>query len=68
MSIIQSVTRKFIFNGVELIDIPELTPEQIKEHYSTFHPEMINAQINNKGIDHEGQLLYEFSLKVGTNG
>jgi len=68
MATIQQVTRKFFFDGIELPNIEQLTPEQIQEHYSTFYPEIVNAQIQNKGINEKGELHYEFNLKVGVKG
>lgn len=68
MATIQTITRKFIFNGNDLNDIQGFSPEQIKDHYSAFYPEIVNAQISNKGINENGELIYEFNLKVGTNG
>ena len=57
-----------MFNQQELNDIPQLTPEQIKDHYSALYPELVNAQISNLGLDNNSVMLYEFKLKVGTNG
>lgn len=68
MATIQQVTRKFLFKATELPNIDSLTPEQIQEHYSTFHPEIVNAQIQNKGINEKGELVYEFALKAGVKG
>lgn len=68
MATITEIRRKVMFQGKQLTDIKELEIEQLKAHYSALYPELINAQISNLGIDQDGQMLYEFQLKVGTNG
>ena len=68
MATITEVTRKFMFNQNELTDIPQLSPEQIKDHYSAFYPELVNAEISNLGLDDKSTMIYEFKLKIGTNG
>jgi PRTRC genetic system protein C len=68
MATITEIKRKVMFQGKQLTDIKELEIEQLKAHYSALYPELINAQISNLGIDQDGQMLYEFQLKVGTNG
>lgn len=68
MATITEVKRKFMFNQEELVDIPNLTPEQIKEHYSAFYPELINSSVRNLGLDNSSVLTYEFQNKAGTKG
>ena len=47
MATITEVRRTFMFNQQELTDIENLTPAQIKEHYSAFYPELVNAEVKN---------------------
>ena len=68
MAQVAEITRKFMFNQEELVDIPNLTPEQIKEHYSAFYPELINSSVRNLGLDNSSVLTYEFQNKAGTKG
>lgn len=68
MATITEVRRTFMFNQQELTDIENLTPAQIKEHYSAFYPELVNAEVKNLGMNNDSNIVYEFSLKAGTKG
>lgn len=68
MAQVAEITRKFMFNQEELVDIPQLSPEQIKDHYSAFYPELVNSTIRNLGEDNDNCITYEFQNKAGTKG
>lgn len=58
----------FMFNGKELLSMPNLSPEETKNHYSSIYPELVNAGIEFLGNNEQGVLIYEFKLKTGTKG
>ena len=61
------MTRIFVYEGREFPDPdPELTPEQIRQHWSTMFPELATATIkeSKKGEDD----VFTFERKVGTKG
>jgi len=72
MITINEVSRVFVLtkNGTttELEDLnSNLTAEEIKDLYSTQHPELVNASIVNKGIEND-KIVYEFKTIAGTKG
>ena len=67
---IKAIERVFVFKkGNEQIildDInPNLTPDEIIDMYSNTYPELVNSNINPKGIVND-QLVYEISSVAGT--
>ena len=68
MSKIKEVTRSFEYNGVRLPDInPDLSVDQIKEHYATTFPELSTASAETGAI-HDGKQIIRFARSLGTKG
>lgn len=69
---VSRLNRKFILkrNGNEVVleDLnPNMTHEQIREAYSNTYPELINCNVNPKGIINDEEVI-EFSTVAGTKG
>ncbi len=66
---VENLTRVFIFNGIKLEDInTNLSENTILNHYSGIYPELTNATIENKGIQNNKEIVYEFKTTIGVKG
>lgn len=64
-----AITRFFKYKNQTLEDInPKFSVEMVLNHYAGVYPELTNAIIENKGIQNNNQLLYEFKNTIGTKG
>lgn len=64
----QALERVFQHDSLELPDPdPEMTPEQVREHFATQFPELSNAQVTSEGISN-GQQVFSFERSIGTKG
>lgn len=60
--------REFSYNRQTLTDPgAHLTPQQVAEHYSSAHPELVNATIEGPNIKN-GIETYRFVRSIGTKG
>ncbi len=65
---VKAAERVFHYNGTILQEISSsMTPEQIREHYATFYPELGNALVEGPDIKN-GKISYRFITKVGLKG
>lgn len=63
------IKRVFKHKNKNLEDInPKFSVEMVLNHYAGIYPELTNAIIENKGIQNNNQLLYEFKTTIGTKG
>lgn len=64
---VKPIERRFIYNGIQLPDVPGLEPKAVRELYSAQYPELLSAEIE-AGPIQEG--VQEFTLRkaVGTKG
>jgi PRTRC genetic system protein C len=63
----KELTRKFIYKGTELSDIPGASLKEVAKIYSGTYPELLNTMPTYKDIK-DGVEIYEFSAKVGVKG
>lgn len=64
----QAVTRLFKFKSLDLVDPdPEMTPEQVREHYSNAYPELNNASVIEEGYQGENH-VFQLKTSLGHNG
>jgi PRTRC genetic system protein C len=61
------LTRKFIYKGQELEDIPGAGLKEIGKAYSGVYPELLNSVPTYKDIV-DGVEIYEFNTSVGLKG
>ena len=63
-----ALERSFSYNGLRLPDPdPKLTPEQVRDVYSTTYPEITTAVV--EGPDASGGTLhFKFTRAIGTKG
>lgn len=62
------MARKFMFNGMELVDPDEkLTPEQVRDVHSISHPELATATVTGPSKSGDDQ-IYKFTRAVGAKG
>ncbi len=72
MATIKVLERKFVLvKGDKKIDLPEINPslsvDEVKDIYANTYPELINCNIEPKGIENDKD-LYHFSTIAGTKG
>lgn len=59
--------RVFIYEGREIPDPnPKLTPDEVRQHLSTFFPELANAEVISGGTGEKQ--VYELKKRTGTKG
>lgn len=64
----ETVTRVFEHDQLELPDPdPDMTPEQVREHYATQYPALSNARVQAEGIS-DGTQVFSFERSIGTKG
>ena len=60
--------RNFTYLGLQLADPnPSLTPEQVRDVYSSSYPEITTAAIEGPAAI-DGTLRYKFTRAIGTKG
>lgn len=64
---VKEIKRVFRYNGIELPDIPGLTPQAVRDVYSAQYPELISAEVE-AGEVVGGVQEYTFRKAVGTKG
>lgn len=65
---IQTLTRTFSFNGVNLPDPgPDFSPEEVKDVYVNMYPDLSTAVLSEPEISGD-QVTYKFVRNVGTKG
>ena len=64
----EPVERVFEHDQLELPDPdPNLTPDQVREHYATQYPALANARVQPEGIS-DGRQVFTFEKSIGTKG
>ncbi|MDR1423760.1 MAG: PRTRC system protein C [Azoarcus sp.] len=64
---VREIKRVFRYNGIELPDIPGLTPQAVRDVYSAQYPELVSAEVD-AGEVAGGVQAYTFRKAVGTKG
>jgi PRTRC genetic system protein C len=65
---IETPTRAFSYNGQTLTDPGiHMTAQQVAAHYSSAHPELVNATIEGPNTK-DGVETYRFVRAIGTKG
>ncbi|OGP24996.1 MAG: carbamoylphosphate synthase large subunit [Deltaproteobacteria bacterium GWB2_55_19] len=68
MATSKEAVRIFKYGSLELQDPdPSMTPEQVREFYSSVYPELTQSVIEGPEYG-EDSIKYEFSRSVGTKG
>jgi len=63
----KALPRAFSYGGLKLPDLPGLTVEQVRDHYTTQYPELANSTIT--GPEATGTCMqYTFSRAIGSKG
>jgi len=63
-----NLSREFSFNGLKLPDPnPAMSPEEVRQFYSTQHPDITTASITGPEADGE-KLRYSFTRAIGSKG
>jgi PRTRC genetic system protein C len=66
--IVQTLTRTFSFNGVNLPDPgPDFSPEEVKDMYVNMYPDLSTAVLSEPDITGDA-VAYKFVRNVGTKG
>ncbi|HVR51321.1 MAG: PRTRC system protein C [Variovorax paradoxus] len=61
------IRRVFRYNGIELPDVPGLSPREVRDLYSAQYPELISAEVE-AGEVQAGVQQFSFRKAVGTKG
>ena len=65
---VEAMGRRFFYLGLELADLDEkLTPEQVRDAYSSLYPEITTASIEGPEVI-DGALKFTFTRVLGTKG
>jgi PRTRC genetic system protein C len=64
---VQEITRSYRYNGINLPDVPGLSPRDIRDLYSAQYPELVSAEIETGEIN-DGKQEITFKRAVGTKG
>ena len=65
---IEKLEREFSYNGARLADPnPAMTIEEVKRHYQSVYPEIVNAQVSGPEST-SGKLVYTLTKKTGVLG
>lgn len=64
---VKQITRRYLYNGVTLPDIPGHSPAQVRDVYSIQYPELLSAEIQ-EGEIANGVQEVTFKRAVGTKG
>ena len=64
---VKALPRAFSYGGLKLPDIPGLTVEQVRDHYTTQYPELSTSTIT--GPEATGTCMqFTFSRAIGSKG
>lgn len=61
------IKKVFLYNGEKLENIEGFTNDEILNHYSAFHPEIINAQVRFSEIKDDEE-IHIIETKIGHKG
>jgi PRTRC genetic system protein C len=64
---VQEITRRYLYNGVTLPDIPGMEPKEVRDVYSAQYPELVSAEVELGGVVNGVQEI-TFKRAVGTKG
>jgi PRTRC genetic system protein C len=64
---VQEITRSYRYNGINLPEVPGLSPRDIRDLYSAQYPELVSAEIE-AGEINDGKQEITFKRAVGTKG
>lgn len=64
---IVEVKRSYRYNGINLPDVPGLSPREVRDLYSAQYPELVSAEIEAGEIRYGTQEI-TFKRAVGTKG
>lgn len=64
---ITEVKRTYRYNGINLPDVPGLSPRDVRDLYSAQYPELVSAEIE-AGEIRNGTQEITFKRAVGTKG
>ena len=64
---VSEVKRSYRYNGINLPDVPGLSPREVRDLYSAQYPELVSAEID-AGEIHNGIQEFTFKRAVGTKG
>jgi PRTRC genetic system protein C len=64
---VQEITRSYRYNGINLPDVPGLSPREVRDLYSAQYPELVSAEIETGEIN-DGKQEITFKRAVGTKG
>lgn len=65
---VTSLKREFVFGKKTLTDPNNnMTPEEVKKHYSGSFPELTNATLSGPRVEGD-KAIYSFKATVGTKG
>ena len=64
---ITEVKRVYRYNGIQLPDVPGMSPREVRDLYSAQYPELVSAEIETGEI-RDGVQEITFKRAVGTKG
>jgi PRTRC genetic system protein C len=64
---VKTITRRFLYNGVTLPDVPGMAPKDVRDLYSAQYPELVSADVEVGEVKHGVQEI-TFKRAVGTKG
>jgi PRTRC genetic system protein C len=64
---VSEIKRSYRYNGINLPDVPGLSPREVRDLYSAQYPELVSAEIDTGEI-HNGIQEITFKRAVGTKG
>lgn len=64
---VEEITRSYRYNGINLPDVPGLSPREVRDLYSAQYPELVSAEIETGEIN-DGKQEITFKRAVGTKG
>lgn len=65
--VVTPLTRRFIYNGITLPDVPGMNEREVRDLYSAQFPELLTADIESGEIK-DGVQEFTFRRAVGTKG
>jgi PRTRC genetic system protein C len=64
---VKEIQRCYRYNGIQLPDVPGMSPREVRDLYSAQYPELISAEID-AGEIRNGVQEITFKRAVGTKG
>ncbi len=64
---VNEIKRSYRYNGIDLPDVPGLSPREVRDLYSAQYPELVSAEIDAGEITNGVQEI-TFKRAVGTKG